>query len=283
MAAEKLCFKDYVDCIDGKMMSKTRKKMNKKSPKGRYYGAAEPMDISGATTTPVAESLLVELLNGALPNTVTSNILSKTPNVKKGKANETEEEQETTVNKIDVARRLFQTLINRPDLSRKDIIQHFIDHVGVTHSTAVSYYERLAKEAGMTNVDDKEDLGLGVDMGGPAAASDAASGVTPQRPDQMPDDQMGDEEDIPEEREGIIRTVPNAHLVYKRQSEDGSFEELWVYNTDNTLDTDMKIRHDILAGTDIPPKKTKSPDGTQTYTLTNMGNAQYLHVKGLSN
>lgn len=282
MATEKLCFKDYIVCIDDKTMSKTRKKMNKKSPKGRYYGAAEPMDISGATAS-VTESLLAELLNGALPNTVTSNILSKTPNVRKSKVKETEEEQETTVNKIDVARRLFQTLINRPDLSRKDIIQHFIDHVGVTHSTAVSYYERLAKEAGMTNVDDTEDLGLGVDMGGPTGGTAAAPASTQQQPIQVQNGQVEDEMDEPEEREGIIRTVPNAHLVYKRQGEDGTFEELWVYNTDDTLDTDMKIRHDILAGTDIPPKKTKSPDGTQTYTLTNMGNAQYLHVTGLPN
>jgi len=278
MAAEKICFKDYVTCLDDKKLSKTRKKMNKKSPKGRVYGL-DPVDA--VAPSPVTETFLQELMGAALPGTVTANVLARTPNVRKN-PKETEEEQETTVNKIDVARRLFQTLMNRPDLSRKDIIQQFIDHVGVTHSTAVSYYERLAKEAGMTNVDDKEDLGAGVDMGGPAKVTQSSGGASdlPAVAQQQQDDEDLEE---PEERDGIIRTVPDAHLVYKKQSEDGSFEELWIYNTDDTLGSDLKIRHDILAGTDIPPKKTKSPDGTQSYTLTNLGNAQYLHIKGLPN
>ena len=45
--------------------------------------------------------------------------------------------------------------------------------------------------------------------------------------------------------------------------------------------SDLEIRRDILAGTDIPPKKTKSEDGSQMYKLNNIGNAQMLEITGL--
>jgi hypothetical protein len=85
------------------------------------------------------------------------------------------------------------------------------------------------------------------------------------------------------DRQGLIRTVKGAHLVYKRQNEEGKFDELWVFNVGGTLDDALTIRRAILAGTDIPPRATKSKDGLQTYTLTTLGNAQLLHIKGLPN
>lgn len=184
-------------------------------------------------------------------------------------------------NKIDQARQLFQAVINQPNMTRGEVIQRFQDNVGVTNSTAVSYYERLAKEAGLTNQDDKQDLGQGVDMGrGPMQATEPVEQL-PADTDNELEDLMGDFDDP--DRAGVIRTVDNAHLVYKRQTEDGSFEELWIYNIGNSVNDELEIRRDILAGTDIKPKATTSEDGKQQYHLTTLGNAQYVNVMGLPN
>ncbi len=85
------------------------------------------------------------------------------------------------------------------------------------------------------------------------------------------------------DRQGVIRTAPNAHLIYKRQNEEGNYDELWIYNTGADMKDELEIRRNILAGTDIPTNRTKSDDGTQLYTLSSMGNAQYLHIRGLPN
>lgn len=82
------------------------------------------------------------------------------------------------------------------------------------------------------------------------------------------------------DRQGLIRTVDNAHLVYKRETEDGTFEELWVYNsTDMRAETETKRA--ILSGTDIPVNKTRSPDGAQTYELWASGNVEMMVIRGL--
>ena len=83
--------------------------------------------------------------------------------------------------------------------------------------------------------------------------------------------------------QGTIRTVPNAHLVYKRQQEDGTFDELWHYNIGDDFKKELKIRRAVLAGTDIPINKMQSPDGSQTYELWTVGNGQMLKVQGLPN
>lgn len=181
--------------------------------------------------------------------------------------------------KIDRARMLFQQLINRPGMTRGEMIEIFVKELQTTESTAVSYYERLAKEAGMTNQDNDQD-------------SMGAGGYGPGEDDMgigMGDEEMGpeiDQDEInqqPPNKQGIIRQVDNAHLVYKKQMEDGSFEELWVFNVADKLDDALKTRRAILAGTDIPRGHTRSDDGQQTYTLSTMGNAQLLHITGLPN
>ena len=54
MAAEKICFKDYVDCKDDVKLSKTRKKINRKRKDGSsknvygWSGYGTPPGISGA-------------------------------------------------------------------------------------------------------------------------------------------------------------------------------------------------------------------------------------------
>jgi hypothetical protein len=101
-------------------------------------------------------------------------------------------------------------------------------------------------------------------------------------PEPLPDDQELEEPEDPN-RAGFIRVVQNAHLIYKRQAENGTFEELWIYNLHDDTNDELEIRRDILAGTDIPPQKTKSPDGVQSYTSTTMGNAQMIKISGLPN
>ncbi len=187
-------------------------------------------------------------------------------------------EEEEGGNKIDAARQLFQQIMNDPGITRNDIIARFVSEIDLTQSTAVSYYERIAKEFGMTNQgsgDDVADDNMMDDEVDMMGAPDEEFGTMGM------DDEMDDMEDM-EDRRGVIRQVDDAHLVYKRQAEDGSFEELWIYNTSKNLD-DMKIRRAILAGTDIPQSRTQSEDGSQKYRLETMGNAQMLHITGLPN
>lgn len=270
MANELIGLKDYI-------ASNPPKKSKRNKPK-RVYGLDQsggPADVSGLN-----ESLLLELLGGG-QGAFTASILASVPNQK-------EEEEEPSAgrgkggpNKIDSARQLFQALINRPDASRQAIIQQFEQKINVTHSTAVSYYERLAKEAGLTGKDGDQDIGAGGGMGDDDMV--AVGGDDEAMSDEGLDVGDGEDEDVEDEdRTGVIRTVANAHLIYKQQTETGSFEELWIYNIGKGKD-DLDIKQDILAGTDIPPMKTKSPDGSQTFTITTIGNAQYLHVKGLQN
>lgn len=96
------------------------------------------------------------------------------------------------------------------------------------------------------------------------------------------DSEDGSELSEPEDpnRQGLIRTVKGAHLVYKRSVEDGAFEELWIYNV-STLRDEITVRKAILAGTDIPVNKAQSPDGSQSFETWSAGNAELMLVKGL--
>lgn len=84
------------------------------------------------------------------------------------------------------------------------------------------------------------------------------------------------------DRQGDVRYVDDAHLVYKRQQEDGTFEELWIFNIgpDAERRSDFIIK-DILAGTDIPENEISSDDGNQDYVTWSVGNIQMVKVRGL--
>lgn len=105
--------------------------------------------------------------------------------------------------------------------------------------------------------------------------------------DAMDSEDMGPGEEVePEDpdKQGMIRVVNGAHLVYKRKQDDGTYEELWQYKIkDHDMRNEVEVRHDILNGTDIPVDKTRSEDGTQRYELTTMGDAQLLRITGLPN
>lgn len=153
----------------------------------------------------------------------------------------------------------------------------------------------------LSNVRRLDDQPVDSDMAGETEFDLDAGQDMPQEPspEEAPSDAMefdldagqGDEEhpeldDIADEatedpnRAGLIRTVKGAHLVYKREAEEGQFEELWIYNVDD-LRKEMDIKKAILAGTDIPPNKMSSPDGSQTYEIWSAGNAELLMVRGL--
>lgn len=100
--------------------------------------------------------------------------------------------------------------------------------------------------------------------------------------DELDDVETDGEPSEPEDpnRQGLIRTVKKAHLVYKRQTEEGTYEELWMYNT-TSLSDEIAIRKSILSGTDIPVNRTSSPDGEQEYETWSAGNAELMLIRGL--
>lgn len=81
--------------------------------------------------------------------------------------------------------------------------------------------------------------------------------------------------------QGEIRTVRGANLVFKRKSEVGNFEELWIYNVGNDIKRETQIRRAILAGTDIEPGSQESKDSSQRAETSTSGNVQFLHITGL--
>lgn len=83
-------------------------------------------------------------------------------------------------------------------------------------------------------------------------------------------------------KQGAIRTVPGAHLVYKREQKDGTYEELWTYRNDDMKNA-LQLRRDIIAGTDIPVNKSTSDDSKQSYTIWTSGNVEMLNIIGLPN
>ena len=103
--------------------------------------------------------------------------------------------------------------------------------------------------------------------------------------DENPEGQDQDQPQEPQDpdRQGLIRRVPGAHLVYKRETEEGTYEELWIYNIQTSMGDELKIRREILAGTDIPVDKTENDQGDQTYDVWTVGNAQLLRIQGLPN
>jgi len=96
------------------------------------------------------------------------------------------------------------------------------------------------------------------------------------------EDEDGKEEN--KNRQGLIRTVKGAHLVYKHQNETDRYDELWVYKTKNNgVFQDLDIKNDILSGTDIPINSAKSEDGEQEYDIWHSGDTVFLKIFNLPN
>lgn len=89
------------------------------------------------------------------------------------------------------------------------------------------------------------------------------------------------------DRQGEIRHVTNAHLVFKRKDERNQFTELWIYK-ENALQKKTNKTYDaIIAGTDIPRGQRTSEDGSQTVSVWEIGSPTntlvYVELKGLPN
>jgi len=294
MVAEKITLKDFIEKKQPKTPKETKPKKRKGGLADSWYTSGAPNGDSGAAAGGgggLGESLILELLAGVTPSSYTANALTsvalgKNRNDKDAgmttypSAEPAEEEAEAQTSKVDVARRLFHALVDKPDASRADIINRFMKEVGVTNSTAVSYYTRFMKESGRSADETPDVLGQGPGMDRDEEVDGQPPGDESGTPAE-PDVEM--EDPIDPDRAGVIRVVKNAHLIFKRQSEDGTYEELWVFNIHDSTNDDLDIRRDILAGTDIPVKKTKSPDGKQSYSIITMGNAQMVKVSGLPN
>lgn len=90
-------------------------------------------------------------------------------------------------------------------------------------------------------------------------------------------------EEVDPSFQGEIRTVTGANLVYKRQDDGGTYEELWIYNVGDDVKAEVQIRRAILAGTDILPSNRESEDGSQQADTYTVGNIQFLKLTGLPN
>lgn len=278
--------------IDDKKLTKTRRKVNAKSYKKRVYGLGGYLGYhyfnggnsdGGDGGGGMGESLIAEIASGATPDAFGPSVLhSVHANILR---NRQEEDAESSTPKKAMARQLFMSLVNRQDLSRQDIINAFVERLGVTESTAVSYYEKFAKEAGVSGKSRGEPQTMAA-VNIPAKPQGMLPDINQQAQELSQPEEPPTEEPPPEDEDpnhaGTIRRVPGAHLVYKRRSPDGTFEELWVFKSED-FDTSSKIQQGVLDATDIPPKHTKSADGSQSYTITTMGNAQVIHIKGLPN
>jgi len=107
-----------------------------------------------------------------------------------------------------------------------------------------------------------------------------------QQDDATQDAQQLDGQDDPD-RQGSIRTVPEAHLVYKRKNENNLFDELWIYKQNQHDTWTMKTYDAIVAGSDIPKGATTSPDGSQTVDRWEVGDPKntlvFVEIKGMAN
>jgi hypothetical protein len=81
--------------------------------------------------------------------------------------------------------------------------------------------------------------------------------------------------------QGQIRSVTGAVLVYKRQNQDGTYNELWIYTVGKDVKSEFAIRRAILSGTDIDPNKQESDDGSQRANTSTVGNVQFIQITGL--
>lgn len=106
--------------------------------------------------------------------------------------------------------------------------------------------------------------------------------ITSDKDEKSSDDKKEDKKENPD-KQGVIRNIKNAHLIYKRQDVDGTYIELWAYDINKGLKDEFNIRNAILNGTDIDHKTGSSPDNVQRYELWTSNNRQFMQITGLPN
>ena len=185
---------------------------------------------------------------------------------------------------------MIKPMIIRGTYNQEDIEKRMIQRLGIKPATADTYYHMIVKELNIEDrsVDDEDEL----------PEEDDETGFDEGEPDSemLPDIEFDDDgvmvgdaeleddeyaiQDNPERR-GIVRRIDNAHLVYKRMNDSGTFDELWIFNTSDNMSDSLEIKRAILAATDIPPRQTTSEDGIQRYTMTTMGDVQFMEINNL--
>jgi hypothetical protein len=85
------------------------------------------------------------------------------------------------------------------------------------------------------------------------------------------------------DKQGVLRSVKGAKLVYKRKQPDGTYSELWIYNSGKSIRDELKIRQAIIADTDIPVGRQSSADGKTSLSTWTAGNVEMLSIVGAQN
>lgn len=198
---------------------------------------------------------------------------------------------------FEIAENIFKSMMNNKNVDRDAILSAFERVADITRSTAMTYFERLVKKynkdipneldsvehSDNDNTDDSKQTQFGSRGGSDIDDNDDHTETLHSGVVSDIDDIVSDVREYRKDRDGIIRKIDGARLVYKRRMDDGKFEELWIYNIGNTFNTELGIRKKILSGTDIPKGETETEDGGQYYTISTMGNAQLINIFGLSN
>lgn len=125
-----------------------------------------------------------------------------------------------------------------------------------------------------TNSEEKEEKDIKKD--------DISSDKDEKSSDDNKDDKKKNKKENPD-KQGVIRNIKNAHLIYKRQDVDGTYTELWAYDIAKGLKDEFNVRNAILNGTDIDHKTGSSPDNIQRYELWTSNNRQFMQITGLPN
>ena len=86
--------------------------------------------------------------------------------------------------------------------------------------------------------------------------------------------------------QGTIRTVKDAHLVYKRKEDANRYTELWIYKRNLLAKQSDTTYAAIMAATDIQNLAKKSADGEQTVEVWSIGDPRdkltFVKINGLS-
>lgn len=143
-------------------------------------------------------------------------------------------------------------------------------------------HDQFMKDDEKTQLDD-EDQEDDSDIEVEDLSADSEDGEESEDDFDFEGDFEGEESEEDPNKQGLLRKVPGAHLVYKRQIETGQYEEMWSYKIEKNIKDETKLKNAILSGTDIDPKRGGSEDGQQTYELWTAGNAQILVITGLPN
>jgi len=127
------------------------------------------------------------------------------------------------------------------------------------------------------NSDDKEVKDLNKDT------SDNDKDSHDEKSSNDKDDKHDKEKKENPDKQGVLRKIQYAHLIYKRQDVDGTYTELWTYDIQKGVKDEFNIRNAILNGTDIDHKTGSSPDNVQRYELWTSNNRQFMQITGLPN